>query len=383
MNSKRNSSEEFTSAAEQQFDGASYTAEFSEDYRAILKVIDTNSQLLDGLLEKLASGDIPSDKVVEIAQEIAVCRQAEKELIQTAVTHFQVTEEALSEALWSVEDECSRAMQENEKLHSELIDVKADRVMLEQELVRRDDKRRVEVAQMAERLAHTEIELSKTQKERDQYHDAAFKDPLTSLPNRLGFIGGLVNRVQETIDSPDNLETAVVFIDLDGFKQLNDNCGHDIGDEALIEIAERLQNEFARKDDMVARLGGDEMVIFISYDERKFDHDHICQKIRDSLFGLYYEKNNEIFPIGASIGIAMLDKHKITDEPLEDQVSELLSEADQKMYRNKWGVDEDGNVLLNNPNAPKYQRLEKLRELYSAPNACLKLGASNYTLNCD
>ena len=95
--------------------------------------------------------------------------------------------------------------------------------------------------------------------ERFQY--LAFHDALTGLPNRALFHDRLEHAIERS--RRDGMRVAVIFIDLDGFKGINDSLGHDVGDLLLKEIAERIRNRARRATDTVARLGGDEFTVLV------------------------------------------------------------------------------------------------------------------------
>ncbi len=157
----------------------------------------------------------------------------------------------------------------------------------------------------------------------------AFYDPLTGLPNRRL----LLDRLQKLIDArPRETEHgAIVFIDLDNFKTLNDSLGHETGDLMLKEVAQRLQVA-VRKSDLVARLGGDEFVVLLESGHEPLDAvtrnaDTVAEKILASLDRPYQLDGGEHHG-SASIGIYVFDSHS-------DTVSEMLKRADLAMYQSK------------------------------------------------
>ncbi|MGH1397930.1 MAG: GGDEF domain-containing protein [Alphaproteobacteria bacterium] len=186
-------------------------------------------------------------------------------------------------------------------------------------------------------------------------------DPLTGALN----LNGLAKELERSQRYPAR-QYATIFIDLDGFKELNDNCGHKAGDEALIEVINRLSNEFFERD-LVVRKGGDEIVLILPFNgDDKFDESLVVKKVRACLAGLHKMSRNDVpFPIGASIGVDVFD---VADMPsnilLPDTVSESITRADDAMYENKWGPNmcfktDDGK----DPRAPKNIRLAKLRAM--------------------
>jgi len=151
----------------------------------------------------------------------------------------------------------------------------------------------------------------------------ATHDPLTGLPNRLL----LEDRLQQACARLHDASEAVslLFIDLDGFKAVNDTYGHTIGDQVLIEVARRLRR-IVRSVDTVARLGGDEFVAFCeALPEREVRE--VVQRLHDAI-GIPLMINGEAIRIGASIGV------EATRDP-KAKFDDLLGRADQAMYREK------------------------------------------------
>jgi len=154
--------------------------------------------------------------------------------------------------------------------------------------------------------------------EKHLIHDA-LHDTLTGLPNR-----GFLMRHLETLTDRQSL-FAVLFMDLDRFKTINDSLGHEVGDQLLMETAKRL-NSCARSGDIVARLGGDEFVIVLSGLRKPEDAEQLARRIQEAMQAPLELAGNELSP-AASIGIAITDGHSSTDQ--------LLRNADIAMYEAK------------------------------------------------
>lgn len=152
----------------------------------------------------------------------------------------------------------------------------------------------------------------------------AHHDPLTDLPNRLLLQDRLAHAIKRGVR--DNSATAVLFIDLDRFKIINDSLGHHIGDRLLQQVATRLA-ALVRESDSVARLGGDEFVILLEEISGKEDAAHLARKVIESLREPITIEQHELH-IGCSIGIS------ITPDDGEDAVT-LLKNADTAMYKVK------------------------------------------------
>ena len=158
-------------------------------------------------------------------------------------------------------------------------------------------------------------------------------DPLTDLPNRNCFHERLEQAL--TTAQRENLRLAVLYLDLDGFKGINDRYGHDLGDLLLREVGQRVRR-CIRQSDMVARLGGDEFVVMlygISHDE---DALAVAEQIRTALLEPYQLEGHTV-QISASIGIALHPEHGEEKKP-------LLRHADNAMYAAKRG---GGNRLAS------------------------------------
>ncbi len=155
------------------------------------------------------------------------------------------------------------------------------------------------------------------------YHDSRY-DPLTGLPNRSSILDTLDRLVSSSPKKDAGL--ALLFIDLDGFKRVNDSLGHDKGDLALVAVARRFKRVIP-EDDILARVGGDEFLLLIPYGQD-------CQipgKVATRLIGTLSDPLDiEGMPaiLGASIGIAFFPSDGKTSET-------LIKNADEAMYRAK------------------------------------------------
>jgi len=158
----------------------------------------------------------------------------------------------------------------------------------------------------------------------------AHYDSLTDIPNRLL----IMERIEHSIIvyKRHDIQSAVIFVDLDRFKSINDSLGHHIGDELLKDVAKRIRNTI-REEDTVSRLGGDEFVILIpnlgtDIKNATNNVEHIAEKIHETLSKPFYLKNEHMLSVTSSIGVAFIN-HK------EESASDLLKHADSAMYRAK------------------------------------------------
>lgn len=162
------------------------------------------------------------------------------------------------------------------------------------------------------------------QQENDSLAHRATHDSLTGLPNR-AFFEGRLSRVLGDIDSNEKL--AVLFIDGDRFKEVNDSYGHAAGDAVLITIAGRLRAQ-VRENDLVARMGGDEFAILLTPLSNTDDVLHIADNIIECMQQPIVLPNEQTIVAALSIGIALYPDHAATPQ-------DLLHEADDAMYQAK------------------------------------------------
>lgn len=148
-------------------------------------------------------------------------------------------------------------------------------------------------------------------------------DELTALPNRVNFRDE-IGRLLATQQGSDHM-SALLFVDLDQFKQVNDTLGHPCGDQLLCAVADRLR-EMLRPEDFVARFGGDEFVVFQQNIHSAEDAAGLARRIVDRL-SERYKIDNHLVEIGASVGIAMTAPDVSADT--------LLKNADMALYRAK------------------------------------------------
>ncbi len=154
--------------------------------------------------------------------------------------------------------------------------------------------------------------------ERDLRYQA-FHDPLTDLPNRRMFETELTQAL------PPETLLAVLFIDLDGFKQVNDTFGHEVGDKLLIEVSRRMQS-CIRETDTLARIGGDEFTVLLDPVENLEEALTAAKRIIRVLQPVFALEGHEVF-VNASIG-AVIEETGITS-------NEIVRRADIAMYQAK------------------------------------------------
>lgn len=154
-----------------------------------------------------------------------------------------------------------------------------------------------------------------------QLQQYAYQDGLTDLPNRRYFYEKL-----QSLVSIKGMKFALIFIDLDGFKEVNDSLGHDYGDLLLHQVATRLQSCITTKD-TVARLGGDEFTLILEGVNSPDEASKIAEAVKSSLMQSIKVKKETVY-VTASIGLTLFPADGLT-------VEELVRRADQAMYLSK------------------------------------------------
>jgi diguanylate cyclase (GGDEF)-like protein len=172
-------------------------------------------------------------------------------------------------------------------------------------------------------------DITQVKEAQEDIYRLAFFDALTNLPNRRLLLDRLKRAI--VVSNRNHLCGAVLFIDLDNFKSLNDTQGHDFGDLMLIEVTRRVQ-DCLRENDTVARLGGDEFVVMLEGLSKLTEQaatltQLVAEKICNAINQPYFLKGHE-YHSSASIGISMFCGNNVS-------IEELLKHADTAMYQAK------------------------------------------------
>jgi len=173
-------------------------------------------------------------------------------------------------------------------------------------------------------LVCLETDLTTMKLEEEELRRKAYFDPLTRLANRNMMERELARSLE--IAKRYKRSMALMFLDLDGFKEVNDNLGHDFGDKLLVEVAGRLES-LVRKGDFAARLGGDEFVIILNNVLHPGEVKKAAQRILEAIHAPYSIDGQSV-TIGTSIGISVFPEDN-------KDASGLLRDADQAMYQAK------------------------------------------------
>lgn len=179
--------------------------------------------------------------------------------------------------------------------------------------------------------------LEELERQRRQLQHQVLHDPLTGLANRRLFFEYIEPALARARRNQRGL--ALLFIDLDGFKQINDNHGHSAGDQVLMQVALQLQAA-VRESDLVARLAGDEFVILIEGVDSADSAQRVVAQIRQRLAEPMALGNGRSVRLAASVGISLYPDHG-------HNANELVHRADQAMYQAKKGGGDSNCVATS------------------------------------
>lgn len=181
----------------------------------------------------------------------------------------------------------------------------------------------VDVEELISEISVLRGKVAQLQERIEQLDLLAHEDSLVDLPNRRGFMRALERLIDRVARYQE--KAALLFVDVDGLKLINDTLGHRAGDEALSQVA-RLLVSGVRKSDLVARIGGDEFAILLGYaneDSARETASRLVKMIAASEF----EYEGQALPLSVAIGAAGIEN--------DDTPETALARADQEMYRRK------------------------------------------------
>jgi diguanylate cyclase (GGDEF)-like protein len=176
---------------------------------------------------------------------------------------------------------------------------------------------------LIEEISSLRGKVARLQERVEQLDQLAHQDSLINLPNRRGFMREL-ERLIARVDRY-GINAAMLFVDLDGLKMINDTFGHRAGDEALIQVA-GLLSKGVRHSDVVARIGGDEFGILLEASDES-DAQETAARLIEQISGCEVLHDGDALPLSVAIGVGMIDAL--------DTAETVMERADEAMYRRK------------------------------------------------
>ncbi len=210
-----------------------------------------------------------------------------------------------------------------------------------------------------EGYVNTLQDISERRKKDEELKYVAYHDMLTGLPNRKSFYMCIDDLLQHSSRRTSDRTWALMFLDLDKFKQVNDTLGHDTGDQLLKGVAERLK-ECLRETDHLFRLGGDEFTIILTNLSLDIDVARVARKIQQTLTRVFRFNGHEIFT-STSIGISVFPNDGW-------EVEDLVKSADMAMYAAKENGGNDYRFFTEEMNRKALHRMKMESSLRKALN---------------
>ncbi len=292
-------------------------------------VLDQTEEIKDNLEE--AAGSLSTvNEILQMEKEVSVSAQTlDKALVQNEEAETQVVK--ASDDLARVNTKLTQEVVERTVIESELAGMKIDLAEAREDLSKSRaegvTERTViesELAGMKIDLAEAREDLSTSRAREEESRQIAFKDALTGLPNRVIFEQALDHGLIQAKRNGWGL--AVLFIDIDKFKNINDSHGHDLGDDVLLMVAKHLQAS-VRSEDTVSRWGGDEFMCLLLEVKQEDDVTRLAMEIVNRI-AESCELNGVVISVRASIGIAFY--------PADGETAGILfKNADRAMYKAK------------------------------------------------
>lgn len=253
-----------------------------------------------------------NEKIKKTVKKAASELTSVNEVLKQENVPVQVMKQALTQNE-GVEQMVAKAADDLKLVNVNLAEEMAERIVIESEL-----------ANTKTDLAEARDDLSKAQAKEEEAQKNALQDALTGLPNRVSFEQSLDHGL--SLAKRHGWGLAVLFIDIDKFKNINDSYGHDLGDQVLLMVANRLKS-FVRNEDIVSRWGGDEFLCVLLEVKQEADVSRFAEKVINRIAEAC-EFNGIVLSIRASIGIAIY--------PADGDTAEVLfKNADTAMYKAK------------------------------------------------
>lgn len=249
-----------------------------------------------------------------------------KETVKKAASELILVNEVLKQEKVPVQT-MKQALTQNKDVEQNVARAADDLKLVNVNLAHEMAERRVIESELADtkiNLAEVRDDLLKAKVKTEEAQQIAFHDALTGLPNRLSFEQGIEQGLSQAKRHDWGL--AVLFIDIDEFKSINDSHGHDHGDQVLLMVADRLKS-FVRDGDIVSRWGGDEFVCLLLEVKQEGDVTNLAEKVLNRIAEAC-EFNGVTHSVRASIGIAIY--------PADGDTADILfKNADTAMYKAK------------------------------------------------
>src|SRR3954452_11816505 len=176
---------------------------------------------------------------------------------------------------------------------------------------------------LIEEISLLRAKVARLQERVEQLDQLAHQDSLIDLPNRRGFMRELERLIARV--GRYGVHAAILFVDLDGLKMINDTFGHRAGDEALIQVA-ALLGKGIRRSDLVARIGGDEFGILLENADAQSAHE-TATRLVDLICASELVYEGDRLPLSVAIGVTVINP--------EDTPDTVIARADEEMYRRK------------------------------------------------
>ena len=180
-----------------------------------------------------------------------------------------------------------------------------------------------DVHRLVEEIGRLRAQVAQLQQRVEQLDHLAHQDSLIDLPNRRGFLRELERIIARAARY--DAKAAMLYVDVDGLKAINDSFGHCAGDEALIQVAGLLSSG-VRKSDMVARIGGDEFGILLENADENSAHE-TASRLIDLIAGCEFVHDGDELPLSVAIGVGLIGP--------TDTAATVMARADEEMYRRK------------------------------------------------
>jgi diguanylate cyclase (GGDEF)-like protein len=180
-----------------------------------------------------------------------------------------------------------------------------------------------DVEQLVDEIRRLRGKVAQLQERVEQLDKLAHQDTLINLPNRRGFMRALDQLIDRA--SRYGAHGAMLYVDLDGLKIINDSFGHGAGDEALIQVANLLSTG-VRRSDVVARIGGDEFGILLENATEECARE-TAGRLVDLIASCNFTHDGDALPLSVAIGVAMIERG--------DLPADVMARADEEMYRRK------------------------------------------------